>query len=80
MSVVASYQVVLLGYALFGLVLAILFAFLSPGVEAPAPSTATIRSRLGLHKSQKVALRLASLFAMDAYRSFQAVHPPEERY
>jgi len=67
MSVVASYQVVLLGYAMFGLVLAILFAFLSPGVEAPAPSTATIRSRLGLHKSQKVVLRLASLFALDAF-------------
>ena len=67
MSVVASYQVVLLGYAMFGFVLAILFAFLSPGVEAPAPSTATIRSRLGLHKSQKVVLRLASLFALDAF-------------
>jgi MFS family permease len=67
MAVVASYQVVLVGYALFGLVLAALFAFLSPAVEAQAVSTATIRTRLGLHKSQGVVLRLAGLFALDAF-------------
>jgi MFS family permease len=68
MGVVASYQVVLVGYALFGVVLAALFAFLSSAVEAQAVSTATtIRTRLGLHKSQGVVLRLSGLFALDAF-------------
>ena len=67
MPVVASYQVVLVGYALFGLILAALFAFLSPVVEASAVSTTTLRTRLGLHKSQGVVLRLSALFALDAF-------------
>jgi MFS family permease len=68
MGVVASYQVVLVGYALFGVVLAALFAFLSSAVEAQAVSTATtIRTRLGLHNSQGVVLRLSGLFALDAF-------------
>ena len=67
MPVINSYQVVLVGYALFGFVLAALFAFLSPQVEAGVVSTATIRTRLGLHKSQKVVLRLSALFALDAF-------------
>lgn len=67
MPVINSYQVVLVGYALFGIVLAALFAFLSPQVEVGVVSTATIRTRLGLHKSQKVVLRLSALFALDAF-------------
>jgi MFS family permease len=67
MPVINSYQVVLVGYALFGIVLAALFAFLSPQVEVGVVSAATIRSRLGLHKSQKVVLRLSALFALDAF-------------
>ena len=67
MPVINSYQVVLVGYALFGIVLAALFAFLSPQVEVGVVSAATIRTRLGLHKSQKVVLRLSALFALDAF-------------
>jgi MFS family permease len=63
----AAYRVVLVGYAAFGIVLAVLFLFLTPAVEAAVANTATIRTRLGLHKSQKVVLKLASLFAMDAF-------------
>jgi MFS family permease len=67
MSPLASYRIVLIGYALFGLLLAGLFLFVSPAVEVKTVSTTTIRSRLGLHKSQKVVLRLSALFAMDAF-------------
>ena len=67
MAVISSYQVVMVGYALFGLILAALFAFLSPAVEALAVANVTIRTRLGLHKSQGVVLRLSALFALDAF-------------
>jgi len=67
LTLLASYRVVMVGYAVFGVALAVLFQFLTPVVEAPLVETAAIRSRLGLHKSQKVVLRLASLFALDAF-------------
>jgi MFS family permease len=63
-----SYRVVLTGYALGGMVLAILFLFLSNRIEVrkeDAPSAA--KRTLGLHKSKGVVLRLSALFAMDAF-------------
>ncbi len=62
-----SYRVVVVGYALLGLVLALLFTRLSPRTEAPAPSTQGLRTRLGLHRSQRVVFKLSSLFALDAF-------------
>ncbi len=70
MTPLASYRIVLAGYALIGLVLALLFRQLGPAVEArPAPPNPRIASgsRLGLHRSGGVVLRLASLFAVDAF-------------
>ena len=75
LGLLESYRVVMIGYALFGLVLAALFAFLTPAVETTAlPASAAVRaapdqnrSRLGLHKSQRVVLKLASFFALDAF-------------
>lgn len=70
MTPLASYRIVLAGYALIGLVLAVLFRQLGPAVEArPAPPNPRIASgsRLGLHRSGGVVLRLASLFAVDAF-------------
>ena len=70
MTPLASYRIVLAGYALIGLVLALLFRQLGPAVEArPAPPSPRIvsGSRLGLHRSGAVVLRLASLFAVDAF-------------
>ncbi len=67
MELVDAYRVVVGGYAFFGLALAGMFTFLSPAVEALKVDHTTIRSRLGLHKSQKVVLKLSSLFAMDAF-------------
>jgi len=51
-------------------VLAWLFWRLSPAVEVPPtpePSTATARSRWGLHHSGGVVFRLSGLFALDAF-------------
>lgn len=63
-----SYRLVVLGYALAGVALAGLFALLSRGVEAPAPTDAAApRSWLGLAQSQPVVLRLSALFMLDAF-------------
>lgn len=63
------YRGVIVGYALAGAVLALLFWRLSPAVEITRPEDAdqTIRSRLGLHRSQRVVAGLAGLFALDAF-------------
>jgi MFS family permease len=61
-----SYRAVVLGYAVCGVVLAILFTFLSPSVEAE--SVAPVKERmLGLHASKGVVLKLSGLFALDAF-------------
>jgi MFS family permease len=67
---VASYRVVLLGYAGAGVLLAALFSRLSASAEAPAPSAEAVappRVFLGLHRSRGVVLRLSALFALDAF-------------
>jgi len=63
-----SYRAVVIGYAAMGAVLAVLFSRLTPGVEAPVRSDhATVRSRLGLHRSRRVVFKLSALFALDAF-------------
>ncbi len=63
----ASFRVVVAGYAAAGVVLAGLFLGLSSAVEAaPAPGAAAGR-RLGLHRSRGVVFRLAGLFSLDAF-------------
>ena len=63
------YRGAIVGYALVGALLAILFWRLSPAIEVARPAAAdqTIRSRLGLHRSQRVVAGLAALFALDAF-------------
>jgi MFS family permease len=68
----AGYRLLVWGYAATGLLLAALFARLSPGVEAaPRPvRTAEVpapRPRFGVHRSRGVVARLAALFALDAF-------------
>jgi MFS family permease len=67
-----SFRPVVIAYGAAGLVLAVLFARLSPAVELPAEadrsSTAgTWRARFGLHRSRGMVYRLAGLFALDAF-------------
>ena len=64
-----AYRVVIIGYAIAGGALALLFTRVSPRVEVPPADVAdqTIRDRLGLHRSRGVVLRLSALFALDAF-------------
>ena len=62
----ASYRAVIVLYAACGIILAALFLFLSPGVEA-APASPAVRRVLGLHQSRGVILKLSALFALDAF-------------
>jgi MFS family permease len=65
-----SYRFVLLAYAAAGLLLAGLVTRLSRAAEAaPAAPAATSlpRAVLGLHRSRGVVLKLAALFALDAF-------------
>ena len=67
----ASYRVIVLGYAAMGLLLGALFTRLSPATEAPAADAAlaspSASTRLGLHRSRNVVLKLAALFSLDAF-------------
>ena len=64
-----AYRLVIVGYALAGIALALLFRRVSARVEVPAADVTdqAIRTRLGLHRSQRVVLRLSALFALDAF-------------
>ncbi len=69
-SVIESYRAVVLGYAIFGVLLVIIFLQLSNAIEVGAglrPARTDLQSKLGLHRSKKVVLRLSALFAMDAF-------------
>jgi MFS family permease len=65
-STLDSYRSVLAGYALGGMILALLFSGLTAAIEAPADQQPAKRM-LGLHRSRGVVLRLSSLFALDAF-------------
>jgi MFS family permease len=65
-SDVDAYRVILVSYALRGLILIPIVRLVSPAVEVP-PVDTSITRRLGLHRSQGVVLRLSSLFALDAF-------------
>jgi MFS family permease len=71
MRPVESYRVVVISYALFGLLLALLFTRLSSSAEVSnaaqaAPSTG-IGKLLGVARSHQVILKLSGLFAVDAF-------------
>jgi predicted MFS family arabinose efflux permease len=61
----ASERVIIMLYAGLGLLLAALFLRLSPAAEAT--STLQAKTRLGIGESKHVILRLAGLFALDAF-------------
>jgi len=63
-----SYRFVLVGYALGGFILLLLFLNLSPSIEVPTQHA--IRNKqyaLGLHRSRNVVFKLSALFALDAF-------------
>ncbi|PWB68357.1 MAG: MFS transporter, partial [Deltaproteobacteria bacterium] len=68
MPAVDAYRAVLMGYALGGLILGILFFTLSRDVEVAAThGPDSIRRVLGLHRSRRVVIKLSALFALDAF-------------
>ena len=65
--VLDSYRVILVMYALIGILLTLLFSLLSPAVEAPLQTASPGWRRFGLGPSRRVVLRLAALFSLDAF-------------
>jgi MFS family permease len=69
----SSYRVVIAGYGALGVLLALLFTRLSPGVEPPVVEPerqgrlALLTPGLGLRGSRGVVLRLSALFSVDAF-------------
>ncbi|HLA65523.1 MAG TPA: MFS transporter [Candidatus Saccharimonadales bacterium] len=66
-GVVDSYRAIVVAYALVAIALAALFWRLSPAIEVPKPAITSIATRLGLHRSRGIVLRLAALFSLDAF-------------
>ncbi|HET9435241.1 MAG TPA: MFS transporter [Candidatus Limnocylindrales bacterium] len=64
-----AYRAIVVGYALVGLAMAVVFARIGRGVEAPAAAVTDdgIRRRLGLGRSKGIVARLSALFALDAF-------------
>ena len=62
-----AYRAVLVGYAIAGGLLFLLFLCLSPAVEVRPAAVAPARRTLGLHRSRNVVFRLSALFALDAF-------------
>src|SRR5215213_8232112 len=61
-----AYRVVLIGYAIGGFLLFLLFLNLSKQIEV-VTAQGTTRRVLGLHRSRAVVFKLSSLFALDAF-------------
>ena len=63
-----SYRVVIIGYALLGAVLGVMFTRLSPAIElAPSTTPPTLKNLFGLQRSRKVVYKLSALFMIDAF-------------
>ena len=68
MSALDAYRVVLMSYALGGMILAVLFLLTTSSIEIPKNTVQrTVKRSLGLHRSRGVVLRLSGLFALDAF-------------
>src|SRR5258706_73096 len=62
------YRVVIIGYALLGAVLGVMFTRLSPAIElAPSTTPPTLKNLFGLQRSRKVVYKLSALFMIDAF-------------
>lgn len=65
-SALESYRFILTGYALGGLLIAILFLRVSPAIEASHENN-DAKKVLGLHRSRNVVFKLSAFFALDAF-------------
>lgn len=63
-----SYRFILMGYALGGFLLTLLFLNLSPAIEVTRKTNEEpLKKVLGLHRSRDVVFKLSALFAFDAF-------------
>lgn len=62
-----SYRSIIIGYALFGIVLVVLFLGLTRKVEVKVSEPDGIKRRFGLHRSKRTVLKLSALFSLDAF-------------
>jgi MFS family permease len=64
-----AYRAIVIGYAIVGLLMAVVFERVSPAVEAPVAAAPNdgIRRRLGLGRSRGIVARLSLLFSIDAF-------------
>jgi MFS family permease len=65
-----SYRTIVIGYAVIGAILGVLFTRLSSTVEIPTDSNrspSAFKARFGLHRSRGVVLKLSALFSIDAF-------------
>jgi len=67
LDALAGYRALVWGYAAAAVVLLVLFARLSPAVEAPPADAQGGPAGLGVGRSRGVVARLAALFALDAF-------------
>jgi predicted MFS family arabinose efflux permease len=66
-SVLGSYRAVFLGYCALCLIVAVIYACLSPAVESASPKTfQPVQARVS-PESKKVIVRLTALFSLDAF-------------
>jgi MFS family permease len=65
-SDIDAYRVILVSYALRGLLIVVIVRMVSAAIEVPPVDTSIART-LGLHKSRGVVFRLAALFSLDAF-------------
>lgn len=67
-TTISSYKIILAGYGLMGLMLLILFSFLTEQIEVQKqPEIIQPQKKLGLHRSKRIVLKLSALFALDAF-------------
>lgn len=67
-SALEAYRFILMGYAVGGLLLTLLFLNLSPAIEIVQTNMAEEPKKvLGLHRSRNVVFKLSALFALDAF-------------
>lgn len=62
-----SYRIVIMGYALCGVLLAACFSRLSPAVESHPMEAVSVPRAFGLHRSKGIVARLSALFMLDAF-------------
>lgn len=62
-----SYRTIVIGYGIMGLLLGLMFTKLTAAAEASGKPAEQRRSRFGLHRSQKVIVKLSALFMVDSF-------------